>query len=175
MIAVGGMKIFLTLLLLFSSSNSSDILVKELKSIEIYPADVDWPLLYAEFRALSRLGPKHLEALLQRPLFKLRMELFQEQIVKFFSLKTVEAFTALENESGNSGLVLFFIRALICSTALDLYFNPNFFFSFDEIIYDYPENKFIEKTVELLVKVFKSLQNQRGFGNCGKNFCKVEN
>jgi hypothetical protein len=124
------MEILLTLFFLFSSAKSSEILLsKELNLIQgSKDIDVDWPFLYAEFCALSGSDSKHSKnTLLQRRFFEMRLEIFQAQILEFFSLKPVEAFSALENESGDFGLVLFFIRALIFNTSNDLYLVRNFF------------------------------------------------
>jgi hypothetical protein len=146
------MKIILTLFFLFSSANSSYILLcEELDSIKnSKDADVDWPLLYAEFRGLSGLDPKQYKS--QSRFFKLKMEIFQARILKFFQLKTVEAFTALENEPGDCGLVLFFIRTLSFNASHDLKVNSKYFFSFDRIIYKNPENAFIKATVSCFSK-----------------------
>jgi hypothetical protein len=139
----------LTFFFLISSSYSSFILVKKLDSIEIpKDIDVDWPHLYTEFRALSYLDPTHLATLLQKSFFIEKLEIFQAKIINFFSFKTVEAFTALENKPDDFGLVLFFIRALIFDTSHDLKFYSKFFFSFDDFIYKNLKKKYIKSTVK---------------------------
>jgi hypothetical protein len=103
--------------------------------------EIDWYYLLDIFHQLKRLDPGSRKRLAKMPFFERKMKKFQKQTRKFFLTKTIEAFTALEGESNDTGLVVFFIRAMSLSILYDLRVYPDVLFSFDKI--------FSEKSIDL--------------------------
>jgi hypothetical protein len=96
--------------------------------------EIDWYYLLDIFHQLKRLDPASRKRLVHLPFFERKMKKFQKQTKNFYLTKPLEFFTALEGESNDTGLVVFFIRAINHFILHDLKEYPDFIFSFDKTL-----------------------------------------
>jgi hypothetical protein len=144
--------------------------------------ELTWDRLYVRYRWLKRMEPLNFTLILygRHPHIKWSMPEFQGQIKKFFSKDIIEALSALEWASNDTGLVLFLFGALAESSRHDLWKHNELYFLFDKIYHNklnawgYYLEKIIRffvnyikqyKTADVLrfaLRIFEKLQNKIG-------------
>jgi hypothetical protein len=146
--------LFIIVFLLLTFCHSNVHPADELMDLD--PKDA-WECLCAKFRELKQLGPERLKVMIKSRIFKRRVKIFRSQLHDFFGDLTLEAFTALDSASKDTGMVLFFVRFLCLwdDTEKFLIDYGEIHFSFEEI----SRNKklsdwkaYLNKTIEYLLK-----------------------
>jgi hypothetical protein len=96
--------------------------------------ELAWNRMYIRYRWLRRMDPTLFKSLIKKasPSFRWNVDDFRSQIRKFFSRNIIEGLSALEGDSNDTGLVFFFLGALVSAPFHDLKKYHDFYFSFDK-------------------------------------------